>query len=178
MKKILCVIAMLCIFHVAFSQETESIKQETENTKIVSANELRLNLLTTIFLFPEITYELCFDNDFGIGLSAALSLNKTVVGENEYLFQITPFFRFYFGSKPSSGFFIETNMALIGFEYANYSSYERQKRTVTDFGLGFSMGYKYFNTRNLIGELYLGLGRTIESYAYPRIGISLGVRFP
>jgi hypothetical protein len=178
MKKTLIIAIALSVCFVAFSQEKETAKTS-------SSNELRLNISNTIVLFPELTYERCFANDFGAGLSAAISLGYDM-GDEAYAFQITPFFRFYFGSKPSSGFFIEPNIALVGFKtteiylggtYPYYSSSTIPSRTITDFGFGFAFGYKYFNRRNLVGELYAGIGRTLENRVYPRLGISLGVRF-
>lgn len=178
MKKILIIIIALSVCFAAFSQEVE-------HKKSTASNELRLNVLTTVALFPEITYERCFANDFGVGLSAAVALGGDIdVGNEVYTYQITPFFRFYFGSKPSSGFFIETNMSLIGLKYTYtifypsyyYSPGYSYSDNTAAFGLGFSVGYKYFNTRNLVGELYAGVGRTFGDMAYPRVGISLGVR--
>ena len=171
MKKVLLITVALCMCRIAFSQETESVKAP-------SSNEIKLNLLMAVALYPEITYERNFAHDFGFGLSAAVSLD----GGYEEIYQLTPFFRFYFSSKPSCGFFIETNMALVGrkVEYYDYDPYyipyNSKKKSVADFGLGFAVGYKYFNSRHLVGETYLGLGRTFDSNVYPRIGIVLGVR--
>jgi hypothetical protein len=90
---------------------------------------------------------------------------------------LTPYFRFYFGSKPHKTFFIEANAALISCEEDEYYEYSSRQTNVLDFGLGFSVGYKFFNRKGFTGELYLGVGRTFGDRAYPRVGIALGKQF-
>jgi hypothetical protein len=173
MKKALFIVAAFCICHTVFSQETE--------INVKPKNEVKLNLATFLALYPEISYERSIADDLGFGVAAAVSFDDDATN----IFQITPYFRFYFGGKPSRSFFIEANMGLAGFKekyysgsyYSDsyYSSYS--KTNVVDFGLGFALGYKYYNRSGFTGEVYAGVGRTFEDRTYPRLGISVGKLF-
>ena len=171
MKKTLLTLAVLCMCHAVFSQEAEKVKKEP-------LNEIRLNLATTVFaLYPEINYERSLTEELGLGIAAAVSLNGKSFDEL-YNFQLTPFFRFYFGRKPFKLFFIEANAALVNFRNYYYESvYSGRNKTITEFGLGLAIGYKFFNRSNFTGEIYTGVGRTLGDYFYPRIGISIGKLF-
>ncbi|MDR1583223.1 MAG: hypothetical protein LBS55_08210 [Prevotellaceae bacterium] len=177
MKKVLCTVAALCMWLAAFSQETETVTTAPQY-------EIKLNLINTLILFPEISFEYHLKDDLGMGLALATSLN----GGEPYNVQLTPYFRFYFGNKPAKMFFIEANAALVGLQddtyYYDYShddpSYldvQYRNQTVTDFGLGFAVGYKFFNKKGFTGEIYGGMGRTFGDRAYPRVGICIGKQF-
>jgi len=156
MKKVLLVVVVVfCTCHVVFAQET-------------GKNEVKLNLLSTAaFLYPEVTYERLLARDMGLGVSTAISLK----GSSYYIFQLTPYFRGYFGKNPHANFFIEANMALTGIRSA------KQQRHVADFGVGVAAGWRYLSSSGLVGEVYMGGGRTIDDRFYPRFGVSIGKRF-
>ncbi|MDR2683690.1 MAG: PorT family protein [Dysgonamonadaceae bacterium] len=174
MKKAFLITATLCLCTVAFAQET---------AKAGSRYEIKVNLTNALALFPEVGFEYTLKDDLGLGLSLATALDNDL----SYSVQFTPYFRFYFGSKPAKTFFIEANAALLGFREDSYSiSYDgystsvysnSRKKTVTDFGLGFAVGYKFFNKKNFTGEIYGGLGRTFADRVYPRVGIAVGKQF-
>jgi hypothetical protein len=175
MKKALFIIVAFCICPAVFSQETATVKIEPKN-------EIKLNLGMFLALYPEISYERILGDDLGFGVSAAVSLDD----DSENIFQITPYFRFYFGGKPTRSFFIEANMGLVGFKEENYSyyydysssqSYDYSEKNVVDFGLGVAIGYKYINRKGFTGEIYAGVGRTFDDRAYPRLGITIGKQF-
>ena len=165
MKKGLFIAVALCMCcHVVFSQETEKVKTEP-------VNEIKFNLLTCLALYPEISYERSLTEDFGLGLAIAVSLYDDII---PYSFQMTPYFRFYFVNNPVKAFFIEMNAALVS---SKDYYYDGANQNVADFGLGLALGYKVFNRKGLIGEFYLGLGRTFGDRAYPRLGVSIGKQF-
>jgi hypothetical protein len=170
MKKALFIVLAFCICPAVFSQETETVKA-------APVNEVKLNIGMFLALYPEISYERSIGEDLGFGVSAAVSLDD----DSENTFQITPYFRFYFGNQPVRSFFIEANMGLVGFreyeyDYSSYYSYASEK-TVVDFGLGLALGYKYINRNGFTGEIYAGVGRTFEDRVYPRLGINIGKQF-
>ena len=168
MKKGLLFLVLLSLCFSAFSQEIEKAQSN-------GRNEIKLNLLMTLFSFPDINYERIMSNSIGLGLSAAFPLEK-----NDTEYRIMPYCRLYFGESWIKSFFIEANVAVLGCrEYYNYSSYNQsyKTRTVSDIGLGLAFGYKYVNRNGYIGELFLGLGRTLEDRYYPRCGISVGKQF-
>ena len=155
--------------HTVFSQETEKVKPK-------ATNEIKLNLATTLFSSPEISYERIWDNNVGLGLSA-----RAVFSDNyDTKYQFTPYCRFYFGESSIKSFFIEGNIGVIGYKkyvynYSDYSSSNTQNSL--DAGIGLAVGYRYVNKKGLIGEVFLGLGRTIEDRGYLRCGISMGKLF-
>ena len=168
MKNVLFTIVALCMCTLVFSQETKTVKTK-------ATNEIKVNLLMTVLSFPEISYERVWGNNTGLGLSAGVPLEN-----NDLKFQIMPYGRFYFGESAIKSFFIEGNMAIRERDeyYYDFSSYNSKTRNKTDFGLGVAFGYKYVNSKNFLGELFFGIGRTLGSYSqtYPCIGISIGTR--
>ena len=164
MKKVGFIIIALCLCNAVFSQETADAK-----------NEIKVNLFMTVLSFPDISYERVWGNNFGLGLSIGFPLES-----NNTNFRILPYTRFYFGESLTKSFFIEANAAFESYKEYNYSSYMLKTQNDLSFGLGVSFGYKYVNLKGLIGELFLGLGRTFDSEntrIYPRVGISLGKQF-
>ena len=172
MKNILLLIVALCMCYPVFSQEVEKVKPDVKN-------EIKVNLLMTLLSFPDISYERVWGNNFGLGLSVGFPIES-----NETNLRVLPYTRFYFGDSPVKSFFIEASLAFEGYKkdyysYDSYGSYASSKsQNDLDFGLGVSFGYKYVNSKGLIGELFLGLGRTFDrDNIYPRVGISLGKQF-
>ena len=169
MKKVLFIVAALSMCQAVFSQETEKVKTK-------ATNEIKLNLLMTVLSFPEITYERIWGDNVGLGLSVGFPIESSDTN-----FRILPYGRFYFGESSTKSFFIEANTAIIGHEkyYYDYDYYNSKTQNTTDFGLGVAFGYKYINSKGLVGELHLGIGRAFGSYdqMYPRLGISIGKQF-
>ena len=162
-------------------------------------NEIKLNILTSCLLHPEINYERVISDYFeypdyyGFGFSATASLiaPESLDPESDFAdfakmmakicgnYQIAPYFRFYFskfdeffyhvGLKRPNLFFIETNLAVIGYE-------DR-----TSFGLGLAVGKKFINSMNYAAEIYFGGGAGTSDFkgidVYLRFGINLGKRF-
>jgi hypothetical protein len=168
MKKTLFILLALYIScHTVFSQVKEK-----------ATNEIKVNLLMTLFSFPDISYERVWGNNVGAGISLGFPLESS-----DTKFRILPYGRFYFGESLMKSFFIEGNMAIEGHkEYQlayTSSSYYTSTTTNTNIGLGVAFGYKYINRKGLLGEIFLGLGRTFnDNYNfYPRCGISIGKVF-
>ena len=187
MKKITILLIAFCFAEsVAFSQMRQY------------RNEIKLNLLTSVLLYPEVNYERVISDYFeypdyyGFGLSAAaflLTPNLDADAESGFAeimadiygnYRIVPYFRFYFskfdeffyhsGLKRPNLFFIETNLAILG--YDNRTSY----------GLGLAVGKKFITSMNYAAEIYLGGGVRSSDFkedigGYFRLGINLGRRF-
>ena len=174
MKKVFLIITTLCVCFSIFSQETVKVTPEARN-------EIKLNLLMTLLSFPDISYERVWGNNIGVGLSAGFPIEDSDIN-----FRLLPYCRFYFGESLVKSFFIEANIGIQGYKkytsesysYSDYYSYGSNTKNSVDVGLGVAFGYKYVNSYGLIGELFLGIGRTFDDQAaYPRIGISLGKQF-
>lgn len=149
-------------------------------------NEFTLNMLYSVAGIPEIKYERHLSDESSIGLSAAVAL----VDDIDLEYMVTPFYRFYFGNKPSAGFFIEANTALfsedVGYDVYYYPNGDMETKSESEFGfgMGFAAGGKFMTKSGFVFEIYGGLGRNFlsddESYAsevYPRIGLTFGKRF-
>lgn len=181
MKKLSALLIVLIATTSLFAQQrrTKSFMgwHLTKDTQFeLKENEVKLNLATTIFgLYPEISYERILHEDFSVGGSAGIGLN----GDYPLDFSITPYARWFFGGtstnlqKYGAGFFIEANGSVF-----SHNDYDYELSNDVGAGLGLALGWKYISKNNWVGEIFGGAGRDfVSSYAYPRIGISIGKRF-
>ena len=156
MKKVLFIIAALCMCQPAFSQEAEKIKQ------VFPKNEIKINV--PFFLLPGITYERLLSKNIGIGLSAEPSIQwgKDVYVDAGFHFRITPYSRYYY-----KAFFIEANAALSRLESKN------------KFGVGGALGCKFVSKKGFIGELYIRGGSFVDNMqgGYLIFGVAIGKQF-
>lgn len=159
-------------------------------------NELKLNIGYVFFGISELTYERIVSEKSSFGISLLHSFNK----ETSIKMFITPYYRYYFGKKYSSGFFIEgfssinttrtfdKTMYTI-FSNNNVGNYQViQGKEYTDVGIGASLGTKWATGSGFIFEIYAGIGKNIlDVYKknennnnfsiIPRLGIDFGYRF-
>lgn len=141
---------------------------------------------------PEINYERIIDENFGLGLAAAVSLEDVEDSNLRSLFLV--YGRLYLGNdKPATGFYIEGNTGLVLQKAINYydetyyysgynysSSAYGTSKTYSGLGIGVAAGYKFITKNDWVGEFSLGVGRVFGNRvidAYPRVGISIGKRF-
>jgi len=170
MKKTLLIVLALSMCHTVFSQRMVFVRPE-------ATNEIKLNLATTLFSLPEISYERVWRNNVGLGIAARLTLSDNY--DTRYLF--LPYCRFYFGETPIKSFFVEGNLGIMGYrkntsEY-DPNTYSYKTETAGDFGVGLAVGYRYVNRSGLVSEVFVGLGRTTEDRIYSRCGVSMGKMF-
>lgn len=162
--------------------------QEQPSSTDIKQNEVSINLPISIFgEFPSVTYERLSSPDFGFGASAGFAASDNGLG-SDLNFSVIPFARWYFlnsGNETIYGkrFFIEANAGVLGIndETYNNSTNRYESDNNIGFGLGLGIGYKYVNTSNWIGSIYLGGGKNFGSNnyieAYPHMGINIGKRF-
>ena len=168
MKKIFTILIALLISASAFSQEE------------FRRNEIRLNLLTTLALYPEITYERILGDNASVGISLGWGpeSNNWVLTYN-----VTPFARIYFNplgarNNNGTGFFIEGSASVYSQSFKGWLWTNGRTDARTDFGLGVSVGWKFVSKGNWSGEAYTGVVRGFfHGTAYPRTGITFGRRF-
>ena len=169
MKKIFIILVVVYISTSAFSQEE------------FKRNELRLNSLTTLFLYPEITYERILGNN----VSAGISLGWGPESNNWVLtYNVTPFARIYFNplgarNNNGTGFFIEGSASVYSQSLRKFLWWANGRTDAqTDFGLGVSVGWKFVSNDNWSGEVYTGGVRGFfDDTAHLRTGIAFGRRF-
>ena len=193
MKKIIIFLVTFCFVEsVAFSQTKEY------------ANEIKLNLLTSLLLCPEISYERVntdyFESmeTFGFGLSAAASFLGSdpesdfakIIAKIYGKYRVMPYCRFYFGKsddyfynsalKRPNLFYIEINAAVVGGYGYHDNSNDDGFENRTLFGVGLALGKKFKSSMNL-ADIYFGVGGGSSDFKaidfYLRLGVSLGRRF-
>ena len=103
-------------------------------------------------------------------------------------FQITPFYRRYFGKKYASGFFVEgfgTFSSTDGKQLidSNGNITLNEGPDVLDLSLGLSLGYKWITKSGIIFEALVGMGGNLfnadktDHNVINRRAISIGYRF-
>jgi hypothetical protein len=169
-----------------FSQEEKEVDSESASTeKEFSKNEIKLNVAYVLIGHPEITYERFLSDESAIGLSAAFSIDKDV----PFNYSGIAYYRFYFGKKPASGFFIEANGGVfsVRYEYHDYHTPEYQeiisRINDTGTGAGAALGVKFITKKGWVGEFVIGGLRTFmfdnknNLSIYPRLGLTIGKKF-
>lgn len=155
--------------------------QEKEEQKYRN-NELKINIGSLLFEFPELSYEYILNEESSVGISLAFPLDKEI----SYRFIVYPNYRIYFGKKRVAGFFMEANSAIFSqqIDRGDYFSFGNIKKdgSKMGFGLGVAIGGKFLTKNGFIGEIYIGGGRNFMNTdeidnGYPRVGISIGKRF-
>jgi hypothetical protein len=179
MKKSLLLLC-LSLLTLGYSQENESA--------IFPKNELKLNVAFLIAGAFDVSYERIINDETAIGTSLFIAIESEI--ENKFM--LTPYYRYYFGRKPATGFFAEGFGSINSYESYEwkynydvnnnyYSSSEYVKRT--DFALGFGLGGKWITKKGFIFEINAGVGRNLfnsQDTDYDIIGrggISFGYRF-
>lgn len=165
-------ITLLLIWSLSWSQ--------TKQDGLAGSSELKINGLTTVIGYLEISYDRLLNDESSIGLSAGFSYDDSV----DYKFAIVPYYRFFFSEERAAGFFIEANSAIFS-EQSDLISNTGRPITNSDlgFGMGLAIGHKFVTNKNgYVGEIFAGAGRNfissdIAAEVYPRFGISIGKRF-
>ncbi|MFK8060071.1 MAG: DUF3575 domain-containing protein [Polaribacter sp.] len=176
MKKHILLLALLSSF-LTNSQEEEKVS--------LKQNEFKVNAAYLIAGFPEFTYEKRLNNEASLGITLGFSINNNNGNEennNAYSFSVIPYYRIYFGEKPSAGFFIDGNLALYSQKQRKGDFFSNAKEGGTGLGIGFNVGKKYTTKKGWVGELSMGITRTLINadkidLIYPRAGIIIGKVF-
>lgn len=204
MRKILFGL-ILGISGASYCQETEKPKTTTTTTTTTVStteantpqtttkkNEFRVDPFYLVFGGAlRATYERVLNEESGIGVDLLLSNGKDI----NTTFSLSPYYRFYFGRKPSAGFFFEG--------FAMYSSFKAREiysvnngnyffsnnyaeTNVSDLSVGFGLGGKWITRKGVIFELSAGVGRNLLN-DYKKYesgtnitgkgGLSIGYRF-
>ena len=179
-------IRKIAIIMIAFISCSMYAQDEKEVSQINGNNELKINGLFWVLGVGEITYERLISDESSLGLSVSFDLG----GDDYYKFAAVPYYRFFFGKKRASGFFIEGNGAIISDQFgdeltivSNNGSLQLETTPVkTRFGIGLGFGGKFITKNGWIGEISTGIGRMFgfenDNFRfYTRGGITIGKRF-
>lgn len=181
MKKILLICFGLLIASKSYAQEPENASENN------NSSEVKLNALYLVLGAFEGTYEYLLNEESGIGVSVFLPFDDEI---NENInYYISPYYRFYFGNKFASGFFLEgfgmlNSVNFNTYEYDGQDFIVQEQDRNTDFALGIGLGGKWITKRGLLGEINFGIGRNLfNDYEYDedkivgKFGITVGYRF-
>ena len=185
MKKLLTLLVLLSM-QLSFSQTKP--KDSLPNFK---KNEIKINALYLILGAFEGTYERALNDESAVGASVTFLLEN----ENDIntAFAFSPYYRFYFGEKPVSGFYMEGFSLYQSIRRDNYYYYGSEgfdqvvDEKVQAFALGIGLGGKWYTRRNVMFEIGAGIGRNLAiSSNIPntdyekitgKIAIAVGYRF-
>lgn len=184
MKKILILLTLTLTSANGFCQE----KNETSD---FNKNEIKLNALYLVLGAFEGTYERAINEESSIGASLTFLVDKEEADINT-AFAFSPYYRFYFGKKPVSGFYME---GFSMYESVNRDNYyydsdglgSNVEEKVKAFSLGIGLGGKWYTKRNVMFEIGGGIGRNLSissnipdtdySRITGKIAIAVGYRF-
>lgn len=183
MKKLL-LIALFGIPLFSFGQDLTQPK--------MGKDEFKINALYLIAGAFDVGYERVLNEESAIGVSIFLPITD----DFNTKFMLTPYYRYYFGQKPATGFFLEGFGSLNNVDDEIYVytpnpdpafyDYSYKQINVTDFAFGLGLGGKWISKRGVTFEINAGLGRNLFSeynnedrdYEFiGRGGISVGYRF-
>ena len=183
MKKLL-LIAILITTTLGFGQDVSK--------PLDRKDEFKINAIFLLAGSLEIGYERTLNEESAIGTTLFLPISN----ESNINFMLSTYYRYYFGSKPCAGFFMEGFGALNSVQdeiyvYAPnldpaFYDYSYKRLNITDFALGIGLGGKWISKKGVTFELSTGVGRNLfSSYNSQnrnfqfigRGGISVGYRF-
>jgi len=145
-----------------------------EEKSLEKRHELKINGFYLILGAVEIDYENIINEESSWGVTATYVFEST-----ELQWGVTPHYRLFFGKKPAAGFFAEVQSSIFGYDNFYWRSASDSKGVAG--GIGFAIGAKFKTSKDVIFEIYGGLGRVFgNSYwyeFYPRAGINIGKRF-
>lgn len=151
-------------------------------------DEFKINTLFLIAGAFDVGYERVLNEESAIGVTVFVPITDEINTK----FMLTPYYRYYFGQKPATGFYLEGFGSLNNvddeiYDYSSSSSmYYYKEINVTDFAFGLGLGGKWISKRGVTFEINAGLGRNLFSeynnedrnYEFiGRGGISVGYRF-
>lgn len=160
------------------------LSQNSDNIEKFNRNELKINALGLVLGNFEVAYEYLINEESGIGISTSFAL----IREWDIRFNLTPYYRYYFGKKPAEGFFAEgfgmlNTVRDIASDYNPYDNHSGYK-TITDFAFGIGIGGKWVSKKGVVFEINSGMGRNLFHNEYERnfrligrIGLTAGYRF-
>lgn len=184
MKKAV-VLLCACIASIGFSQTKDT-------AATYPLNEIKGNAAYLLGGFPEFSYERILSEESSVGVSLGFAIDETITNS----FELTPYYRHFFGKKPAAGFYAEgfTMLSSVRPEYNYYvynpatSSYVNNitSDSYTNFAVGFGLGGKWVSKKGFVFEIGAGVGRNLNNSNkndfyditfVGRGGITFGYRF-
>lgn len=179
MKKIVIALVLFCSIN-AFAQSNTDFTY-------TEFHEPKLNIGYLILGNFDVSYEYLLSEESGVGVNLMIPFDDYVEWNINY--NLTGYYRFYFGDNYADGFFAEVFANLNNVEdridIEGTDPVERRDKDITDLALGLSAGYKLVSSGGVTLEAFLGGGRNLFSEYNSsrnfdfvlRAGLNLGYRF-
>ncbi len=149
-------------------------------------NELKINVYFTVLGLFEGTYERNLNSASSWGIIGLYSFNQKF--DEDVNYQISPFYRRYFGKHYASGFFTEGFATLGSIDGKQLTDNNggltvNEGPDVIDLSLGLSVGYKWVIKNRISFEALFGMGGNLfnadktDHNIINRRAIGVGYRF-
>lgn len=160
-------------------------QNETDANLYQKNNEIRLNLIAPLSGAVEVNFERHLNKNSSLGISAFLVYDDTKEKDTNYY--ISPYYRYYFGKKYASGFFVEGFGMFTSIDgkkvYAADNLVFTDKKDVYDVALGAGLGYKLITKIGFVFEANAGYGKLLfnadktDHGVVAKFGLNIGYRF-
>ncbi|KMQ64640.1 hypothetical protein ACM46_10345 [Chryseobacterium angstadtii] len=180
MKKNFLLLIILCAFYSVKAQSNEN-----NGDSYVKKNEIKLNLFSPLMGAIEVGYERFLNKNSSLGISAFKVYSHSANEDMNYY--ISPYYRYYFGKKYVSGFFVEGFGMLTSIDgkqiYTADKTMFTEGKDVYDLALGAGLGWKLVTKKGLVFEANAGYGRLVfnadktDHDQVVKLGLSMGYRF-
>ncbi|ANF52055.1 hypothetical protein A0O34_16710 [Chryseobacterium glaciei] len=179
MKKTFLLLIILFAFYSVKAQN------ETDANPYQKNNEIRLNLIAPLSGAVEVNFERHLNKNSSLGISAFFVYDDKKEKDINYF--ISPYYRYYFGKKYASGFFVEGFGAFTSIDgkkvYAADNLTFTENKDVYDVALGAGLGYKLVTKKGFVFEANAGYGKLLfnadktDHDVVAKYGLSIGYRF-
>ncbi|AZA63014.1 DUF3575 domain-containing protein [Chryseobacterium indoltheticum] len=160
-------------------------QNETDANPYQKNNEIKLNLITPLSGAVEVGFERYLNKKSSVGISALFVYDHTK--ENDMNYFVSPYYRYYFGKKYASGFFVEGFGMFTSIDgkkvYAADNVTFTEGKDVYDLALGAGFGWKVVIRKRFVFEANVGYGRLVfnadktDHNQVLKLGLSIGYRF-
>ncbi|NML69156.1 DUF3575 domain-containing protein [Chryseobacterium sp. RP-3-3] len=179
MKKSFLLLIILFAFY------TVKAQNENDSNPNQKKKEIKLNLISPLSGAFEVGFERHLNKNSSLGISAFIVYDHTKDEDTNYY--ISPYYRYYFGKKYASGFFVEGFGAFTSIDGKKVYSPDHltftENKDVYDVALGAGLGYKLVTKKGLVFEANAGYGKLLfnadktDHGVVAKYGLSIGYRF-
>lgn len=179
MKKTFLLVIILFAFNSVNAQNGADVNPYQKN------NEIKLNLISPLSGAIEAGFERYLSKNSSLGISVFKVYDNT--REKDMNYYISPYYRYYFGKKYTSGFFVEGFGMFTSIDgkkiYAADNLTFTEGKDVYDLALGAGLGWKLVTKKGLVFEANTAYGRLVfnadktDHNQVLKLGLSIGYRF-
>ncbi|MGE8556689.1 MAG: DUF3575 domain-containing protein [Chryseobacterium jejuense] len=180
MKKNFLLATILFAFYSVNAQNNQTNRDPHEKK-----NEIKLNLIAPLSGAVEVAFERHLNKHSSLGISTFIVYDHTK--EKDMNYNISPYYRYYFGKKYASGFFVEGFGMFTSIDgkkiYAADNVTFTENKDVYDLALGAGLGWKLITKKGFVVEANLGYGKLMfnanktDHDVVAKYGLSIGYRF-